>query len=156
MAKFNMQLPKDVMSDLKKINSNADKIFGDMTRAGAEEALNAVRSNAPADIKPYAKLSKTYKTPSDGGINTKVFFSGYLPFSTPGRTSFVRRGRGGGRVYSTSKGVPADFLAILYEYGRSNAPFPKRPFFRRSFNQGRIEKAMLEAQKTASGGLLDE
>jgi hypothetical protein len=155
MAKFDMQLPKDVMSDLKKIDSNAEKIFGDMTRAGAEVALNEVRSNAPSNLKPYAKLTKTYKTPSDGGINTKVFFSGYLPFSTPNRTSFLRRGRGGGKVYSTTKGVPADFLAILYEYGRSNAPFPKKPFFRRSFNQGRIEKAMLEAQKTASGGILE-
>ena len=155
MAKFDMQLPKDVMSDLKKIDSNAEKIFGDMTRAGAEVALNEVRSNAPSNLKTYAKLTKTYKTPSDGGINTKVFFSGYLPFSTPNRTSFLRRGRGGGKVYSTTKGVPADFLAILYEYGRSNAPFPKKPFFRRSFNQGRIEKAMLEAQKSASGGILE-
>lgn len=156
MARFNMQLPDDVMKDLKKISSNSEKMFGDMTRAGAEVALSEVRANAPASIKAYAKLTKTYKTPSDGGINTKVFFSGYLPFSTPNRTSFVRRGRGGGKVYSTTKGVPADFLAILYEYGRSNAPFPKRPFFRRSFNQGRIEKAMLDAQKTASGGILDE
>jgi hypothetical protein len=101
-------------------------------------------------------LTRTYKTPSDDGINTKVIFSGYLPFSTPGRTSFLRRGRGGGKVYSTSKGVPADFLAIIFEYGRSNAPFPKRPFFRRSFNEAKINKAMLDAQKTASGGILDE
>ena len=156
MAKFNMQLPNDVLSDLRKIDSNADKIFGDMTKAGAEVALSEVKANAPSNLSSYAKLTKTYKTPSDGGINTKVIFSGYLPFSTPNRTSFLRRGRGGGKVYSTTKGVPADFLAILYEYGRSNAPFPKKPFFRRSFNQGRIEKAMLEAQKTASGGILDE
>lgn len=156
MARFDMQLPKDLMSDLKKIDANAEKIFGEMTKAGAEVALDDVRSNAPEILKPYAKLTRTYKTPSNGGINTKVIFSGYLPFSTPNRNAFVRRGRGGGKVYSTSKGVPADFLAILYEYGRSNAPFPKRPFFRRSFNASKIEKAMLERQKTASGGILDE
>lgn len=155
MAKFDMQLPKDLMSDLRKLDKNADKIFGDMTKAGAEVALSAVRSTAPNILKPYAKLTRTYKTPSDGGINTKVIFSGYLPFSEK-RTEFLRRGRGGGKVYSTSKGIPADFLAIMYEYGRSNAPFPKQPFFRRSFNEGKIEKAMLEAQKTASGGILDE
>lgn len=155
MAKFDMQLPKDLMSDLRKLDTNADKIFGDMTKAGASVALSEVRSNAPDILKPYAKLTRTYKTPSDDGINTKVIFSGYLPFSG-NRTSFLRRGRGGGKVYSTSKGVPADFLAIMYEYGRSNLPFPKRPFFRRSFNEAKINKAMLDAQKTASGGILDE
>lgn len=155
MAKFDMQLPKDLMSDLRKLDTNADKIFGDMTKAGAEVALSAVRSTAPDILKPYAKLTRTYKTPSDDGINTKVIFSGYLPFSGK-RTEFLRRGRGGGKVYSTSKGVPADFLAIMYEYGRSNAPFPKKPFFRRSFNEAKINKAMLDAQKTASGGILDE
>lgn len=155
MAKFDMQLPKDLMSDLRKLDTNADKIFGDMTKAGAEVALSAVRSTAPDILKPYAKLTRTYKTPSDDGINTKVIFSGYLPFSGK-RTDFLRRGRGGGKVYSTSKGVPADFLAIMYEYGRSNAPFPKKPFFRRSFNEAKINKAMLDAQKTASGGILDE
>lgn len=155
MAKFDMQLPKDLMSDLRKLDTNADKIFGDMTKAGAEVALSAVRSTAPDILKPYAKLTRTYKTPSDDGINTKVIFSGYLPFSGK-RTDFLRRGRGGGKVYSTSKGVPADFLAIMYEYGRSNAPFPKKPFFRRSFNEAKINKAMLDAQKTASGGIIDE
>lgn len=155
MAKFDMQLPKDLMSDLRKLDTNADKIFGDMTKAGAEVALSAVRSTAPDILRPYAKLTRTYKTPSDDGINTKVIFSGYLPFSGK-RTEFLRRGRGGGKVYSTPKGVPADFLAIMYEYGRSNAPFPKKPFFRRSFNEAKINKAMLDAQKTASGGILDE
>lgn len=155
MAKFDMQLPKDLMSDLRKLDTNADKIFGDMTKAGAEVALSEVRSNAPDILRPYAKLTRTYKTPSDDGINTKVIFSGYLPFSG-NRTEFLRRGRGGGKVYSTSKGVPADFLAILFEYGRSNAPFPKHPFFRRSFNEAKINKAMLDAQKTASGGIIDE
>lgn len=155
MAKFDMQLPKDLMSDLRKLDSNADKIFGDMTKAGATVALSEVRSNAPDMLKPYAKLTRTYKTPSDNGINTKVIFSGYLPFSGK-RTEFLRRGRGGGKVYSTSKGIPADFLAIIFEYGRSTSPFPKRPFFRRSFNEAKINKAMLNAQKTASGGILDE
>lgn len=155
MAKFDMQLPKDLMSDLRKLDTNADKIFGDMTKAGAEVALSAVRSTAPDILKPYAKMTRTYKTPSDDGINNKVIFSGYIPFSG-NRTEFKRRGRGGGKVYSTSNGIPADFLAIMYEYGRSNAPFPKHPFFRRSFNEGKIKKAMLDAQKTASGGILDE
>lgn len=155
MAKIDVQLPKDLMSDLRKLDSNADHIFGEMTKAGANVALSEVKANAPAILRPFAKMTRTYKTPSDDGINNKVIFSGYLPFSG-NRKEFKRRGRGGGKVYSTSKGIPADFLAIMYEYGRSNAPFPKKPFFRRSFNEGKIKKAMLDAQKTASGGILDE
>ena len=54
------------------------------------------------------------------------------------------------------KGIPVDFLAMVYEYGRSGYPFPKKPFFRKAWNKGKIEQAMLEAQKRASGGLLDE
>lgn len=154
MARFELELPTEIMNDIKRINDNADNIFGGMTKAGAEVVLNNVKSNAPSKIQHYAKLSKIYKTPSDGGINTKVYFSGYMPFSD-GRNAFKRRGRGGGKVYTTTKGIPADFIAIMYEYGRSNAPFPKKPFFRKSFKKAQIDKAMLDAQKRLSGGLLE-
>lgn len=156
MAKLNVVLPDDVIKDFKKVYNNTDKIFGDMTKAGAEVVKNNVKSNVPlSSMSSHVKVSRTYRTPSDGGINTKVYFSGYLPFSG-NRKTFVRRNRAGGKVYATDKGVPADFLAQVYEYGRSNRPFPKKPFFRRSFNKEQITKAMLKAQKQASGGLLDE
>lgn len=155
MARFIDALPDDVMKDLNKIYNNTDKILGEMTKAGAQVALNNIKSSAPLPgLASHAKLTKTYKTPSDGGINNKVVFTGYLPFSG-GRTRFTRSG-GSGKSYSTEKGVPADFLAILYEYGRSGAPFPKKPFIRKSFNKGQIEAAMKKAQKEASGGILDE
>lgn len=156
MAKFQATLPDDLIKDFKKIEKNTDKILGEMTRAGAEVTMNNVKSSVPLPkLSAYVKLSKTYKTPSDDGINTKVYFSGYLPFSG-NRTVFIRRGRSGGKVYTTTKGVPADFLAQIYEYGRSTRPFPKKPFFRKSFRKNQIEQAMLKAQKRASGGLLDE
>lgn len=156
MARFMMQLPEDVMKDFKKLGDNYEKIFGAMTKAGAEVAANNVRASVPlSELASCVKLSKTYKTPSDDGINTKVYFSGYLPFKG-NRTTFSRRGRAGGSVYTTTKGIPAGFLAQIYEYGRSNRPFPKKPFFRRAFRAGEIERAMLKAQKEASGGLLDE
>lgn len=154
MPKFELQLPEAIMKDLQKIYDNADEIFGEMTKAGAEVALRNAQTNAPANIAQYAKLTKTYKTPTDGGINTKVIFSGYLPFSG-NRKSFSRSGKKGGKAYVTNKGVPVDFLANLYEYGRSNAPFPKHPFFRKAFNKAQIEKAMLSAQKRASGGIIE-
>ena len=154
MARFVREMPKEIMDDFKKIHDNAEEIFGEMTRAGAEVALNNVKANVPlSDLGRYVKMSKTYKTPSDGGINTKVYFSGYMPFKG-NRKTFSRRGRSGGQVYTTTKGVPADFLAQVYEYGRSGRPFPKKPFFRKSFRKAQIEKAMLKAQERASGGLL--
>ena len=156
MARFVMNYPNDVLKDLRQIYDNADEIFGGMTRAGAEVALNAMIEKCPNDkLKDYAKLTKTYKTPSDGGINTKAMFTGYLPFSDPHRKYFSRKG-GNGETYVTDKGVPADFLAKLYEHGRSNAPWPKQPFVRKAFNKQKIEKAMLAEQKRLSHGLLDE
>lgn len=154
MALYSAMLPDDVIDDLKRISSNSEEIFGEVTKAGAEVALSNVRSSAPLpEIASHAKLSRSYKTPSDGGINTKVYISGYLPFKG-NRTTFSRKG-GNGSTYVTSKGIPISFLAILYEYGRSGYPFPKKPFFRKSFNQGEIESAMLKKQKELTGGLLE-
>ena len=155
MARFELQLPTEIMRDFDKIHKNADHIFGEMTRAGAEVVESNMRNGAPDVLKPYIKLTKTYKTPTDDGINTKSYISGYIPFSNKNRKSFSRSG-GNGDTYSTSKGVPADFLAKVYEYGRSGLPFPKHPFVRKAFKKGEIEQAMLKAQKIASGGLLDE
>lgn len=155
MAQFKVVLPDDVMKDFKKVYDNTEEIFGAMTEAGAKVAMSNVKASVPkAEMARYVKLTKTYRTPTDGGINTKVYFSGYLPFKG-NRKTFARRGRSGGAVYTTTKGIPVDFLAQVYEYGRSGKPFPKKPFFRKSFNKGSIEKAMLKAQKDASGGLLE-
>lgn len=156
MAKFNAILPDDVMKDFKKIYNNTDEIFGGMTKAGAEVVMSNVKAGVPIpEMASHVKLTKTYKTPSDGGINTKVIISGYLPFSNPNRKYFSRSGANG-KTYVTTKGVPVDFLANVFEYGRSGKPFPKKPFFRRSFRASQIEAAMKKAQKELSGGLLDE
>lgn len=142
MARFTMQLPTDIMKDVQQINDNAENIFGEMTKAGADVALQNIRSNVPASFKnsnimSCLKITRTYKTPTDDGINTKVGFYGY---------------------FINHKGVktPAPLMANVVEYGRSNAPMTKHPFLRRSFNKGQIEEAMLKKQREASGGLLDE
>lgn len=157
MAKFQSELPTEIIKDFEKIYGDADEILGAMTKAGAEAVADKVRATCPTELKPYVKISRTYKTPSDNGINTKVYISGYLPFSNPNREYFLRRAKAGGTVYSTTKGVPTDFLANLYEYGRSSAPWKKKPFLRKAFNYREfIEQKMLEAQKQKSGGLLDD
>lgn len=140
MAKFEMQLPTEIMKDFEKVYNNSDKIFGEMTKAGAEVVNSNIRANVPKAIRnskmmDCLKITKVYKTPSDDGINTKVGFYGYF-------------------VNEDGKTVPAPLVANVFEYGRSNALFPKQPFMRKSFKKGDIEKAMLKAQKQASGGLL--
>ena len=142
MAKFEMELPEELMKDLTTINDNADKIFGEMTKAGAEVVYKNIQSNIPksfigSNIMHCLKMTRVYKTPTDGGINTKVGFYGY---------------------FKNKKGhvVPAPLVANVFEYGRSNLPFKKHPFLRKSFKKNQIEQAMLQAQKKASGGLIDE
>ena len=141
MAKFEMQLPTEIMKDIQKIYSNADEIFGEMTKAGAEVVNRNIEANVPQSIRNSKmmnclKVTKTYKTPSDDGINTKVGFYGYFE-------------------NEDGKIVPAPLVANVFEYGRSNLPFPKHPFMRKSFKKGEIEQALLKAQKRASGGLLE-
>lgn len=156
MAKMNLVLPDDIIKEFKKIEGNTEKIFGEMTKAGAEVVKGNIKATVPLkEMASHVKLTRVYRTPSDGGLNTKVYLHGYLPFKGNRRT-FSRRGRSGGKVYITDKGIPVDFLAQIYEYGRSTTPFPQKPFLRSAFRTKQIEKAMLEAQKRASGGLLDE
>ena len=142
MAKFNMELPQEIMRDFEKIHGATDEIFGKMVEAGAEVVLNNVKANVPDGIRSsemMANLIKTkaYKTPSDDGINSKVLFAGYF-------------------IDKDGRRKPAPLVANVFEYGRSGAKFPKQPFFRKSFRKSDIEAAMLKAQKSASGGLLDE
>lgn len=155
MAKMDVVLPDDVMKDFKEIYDNADEIFGEMTRAGAQVVLDKAKQKCPnKELAKYFKLSKTYKTPSDGGINTKIYASGYIPFSDPNRKYFSRSAKG--TMYHTDKGVPVDFLLKLYEYGRSTAPFPKSPFFRSCFSDLSITEAMLKTQIRISNGRLGD
>ena len=139
MAKLTMELPNDIIEDFRKIYDDYDHIVGEMTRAGAQVVYNNVVRNVPAGIADSEmmkclKVTRTYKTPSDGGTATKVGFFGYFK-------------------NKHGKITPAPLVANVFEYGSSH--HPKQPFFRRAFNGPQIEAAMLEAQKKASGGLLE-
>lgn len=140
MAKFQLELPLEIIKEAETLEKNADEIFGEMTRAGADVVLENVKRNVPpgwhgSRIMKCIKTTKTYHTPSDDGIATKVIISGYF------------KNRNGIRT-------PAPLVANVTEYGSTKQP--KRPFFRKSFKKSQIEKAMLEAQKKLSGGILDE
>ena len=135
MARFEMFVPEEIEKQLGKLYNDTPKIFGAMTKAGAQVVAEELKATAPhPDIAANIKLTKVYETPSDGGINTKVLIVG--------RT----------KVSNASLAL----VANCYEYGRSNRPFPRKPFLRKAFNQGRIEKVMKDKQKEMTGGLLDE
>ena len=142
MAKFEISLPTQLMNDLRKIYDNADEIFMAMTQAGAEAVRDNMIQFAPpafkdSNIMNCLKITRPYKTPTDGGINTKVAFYGY---------------------FENKEGVvtPAPLVVNVFEHGRSHPSFKKHPFIRKSFNRSNIREAMLKAQKEASGGLIDE
>ena len=142
MAQFKMELPKDIIEQMEKVERDCEKIFGDMTKAGAEVVMRNIRANAPSGIRnsPMMKnlvMTKIYKTPSDDGINTKVAFYGYFENENGVKT-------------------PAPLVGNVFEYGRSGLKFPKQPFMRQSFNEAQIRSAMLKVQRQESGGLLED
>ncbi len=132
MAKFNAELPNDIIKQIEGIEKNTEKMLAEMTEAGASIVLSNIKSNVPnswysSNIMKCLKVTRTYKTPSDDGVNTKVAFYGY----------FINR---------NNERIPAPLVANVTEYGRSNSPYPKKPFLRRSFKKAQIEKAMQSVQ----------
>ena len=126
-----MELPTDLIDIFSTLEQNEKKMLQDMTKAGAKVVLKNIKANVPSsfhgsNIMKCLKTTKTYETPSDDGINTKVAFYGYF-------------------INKDGKRVPAPLVCNVFEFGRSNRH--KRPFLRKSFNASEIEKAMLQVQK---------
>jgi hypothetical protein len=137
MAKFSAELPNDLIQQFDGLEKNCTDIFGEMVEAGAETVYKNVQSNMTKsfdDTTPLEKglkKTKTYKTPSDDGINVKVAFYGY-------DSSKVTK--------KYPKGVPIPLMAMAREYGTSSGE-RKKPFFRKSFKKTEIEQAMLQVQE---------
>lgn len=133
MARFNAELPNDIIKQIEELEGSTEKMLSEMTEAGAKIVFDNIKAGVPAawldsNIMSCLQITKTYKTPSDDGINTKVAFYGYFK-------------------NEEGKIVPAPLVANVTEYGRSNSPYPKKPFLRKAFRKVQIEKAMLSVQK---------
>lgn len=158
MAKIKVKLPTDIINAFNKLDKSASLMCTEMTRKGAEVSYdNVVRNMEKVFDDPRAKLeplkkclkiTRSYVTPSDDGINTKVGFYGY----------FINR---------YGKRVPAPLVVYAREYGtyQKNVKHnpdarslkkdeymqlygeAKRPFFRKSFNKKQIMSAMDEVQE---------
>lgn len=130
MAGFNVELPNELIKNFNDIANNSEKMLGEMTQAGAEVVYKIVKSNMKGKFKSTKslekglKITKSYRTPSDDGINTKVGFYGYA-----------------------EDGTPIPLIALAREFGTSRGE-EKKPFFRKAFNQkSAITSAMLKVQE---------
>lgn len=139
MARFEMELPNDMIKAFERMNAETKDMLGEMTQAGAEQVMKNIKANVPdsfrdSDIMRCLHLSKVYETPSDDGINTKVAFWGYFtPKKSPGQKWIKTRG--------TDK-MAAELVVNVFEYGRSDGTLKKHPFVRKSFNKKQIIDAM--------------
>ena len=133
MAKFTGSLPTELIKQFETLELNTEKMLGEMVETGAEVARQNIEAKMPRALRESLEsdniiVSRVYKTPSDDGINCQAMIVGYF-------------------TNKNGEKIPAPLVANVFEYGRSNSPFPKQPFFRRSFNKGQIEKAMLRVQE---------
>ena len=136
MAKFNAELPNDLIKVFDELETNAPMMMGEMCKAGATVVYNKVVSGLGRAFKRTEtllkglKITKVYETPSDGGINVHIGFYGYDAESAS-------------KAYP--KGKPIPLIAMAREYGTSSGE-KKKPFFRKSFAKKEIEEAMMEVQ----------
>lgn len=133
MARFEGGLPKDLIKIFEDLDINTEKMLGEMVKAGAEVARSNVKAKMPQALRAGLTdkniiLTKVYKTPSDDGINCQAMISGYF-------------------TNKDGKRTPAPLVANMFEYGSRSRKYPKKPFFRSSFNKSQIEKAMLKVQE---------
>lgn len=141
MARFNAELPNDLIKTFEDLETNASEMMGEMCKAGASVVYNKVIKNLGKAFKStetlikHLKITKVYKTPTDDGINVHIGFYGYHETR---------------KTKKHPKGVPIPLIAMAREYGTSvdgKNHEQKKPFLRKSFAKKDIEQAMLEAQK---------
>ena len=137
MARFQSELPHDLIKVFEDLETNCDEMFGEMCKAGAEVVHAKVKTNMAKvfkntrSLEKGLKITKVYKTPSDDSINVHIGFYGYVPDSP--------------KTKRHPYGTPIPLIAMAREYGTSSGE-EKKPFFRRSFSKKEIEQAMQQVQ----------
>jgi hypothetical protein len=137
MARFQAELPNDLIKEFEELETNCTDMFGEMVEAGAKTVQQNVQKNMKSAFKDTAPLEKglkktrVYNTPSDDGVNVHIGFYGY---------------DGNKITKAHPKGVPIPLMAMAREYGTSSGE-GKKPFFRKSFKKKEIESAMEQVQE---------
>lgn len=143
MARWQSELPNDLIKEFEELGANCTEMMGEMVKAGAETVYQNVQNNMKSafkttnSLKKGLKVTKVYKTPSDDGTNVHIGFYGY-------DTDKITK--------QHPKGVPIPLIAMAREYGTSSGE-RKKPYFRKSFKKKEIESAMKRVQdKYIKGG----
>lgn len=151
MARLKLELPTDLIKQFETLEKKSDEIMGKATKAGAEVVYKNIKNNmssvfsgsTKSKMEAGLKITRTYKSPKKDTIGNFVGFYGYIPFSNPNRKYFARRGANG-TVYKTTKGVPREFLANLYEYGSNEKKITGARYIKKAQKKNEIETAMQE------------
>ncbi len=130
MARFQSQLPNNLIKELEELNKSTFKMMSEMTNSAAKKVCERVKVNMKKSFSDTDRLekclhiTKIYKTPSDDAVNARVYFSGYL---------------------DEEKKHPAPLIVAAREHGSSRGE-TRKPFFRRSFNKKEITEEMERVQ----------
>lgn len=137
MARFEDGFAYDLIKEFEELGANCTEMFSEMVKAGAGVVYENVFRNmgesfeSTASLDNALKMTKVYKTPSDGGTNVHIGFYGYKADSP--------------KTDRHPKGTPIPLIAMAREYGTSSGE-DKKPFFRKSFKTAEIEQAMKRVQ----------
>lgn len=145
---------EDIMAQIDEMQQRFPEVCEAMVEAGGEAVREEIYSNMPDTLYDAGRGStrggfyttEPYHTPSDGAINVKVYYDGYIETDD-------------GRV------IPYPLLVNAFEYGTSDrftkaggyrGSITKQPFFRKSFNKAKIEAAMRKVWEEKTKGILNE
>ena len=145
MAKFDLEVPNDIVKKFEDIDKNYDKIFGEMVDKAGDYVYSLIRANmsrvfkSTKSLEQGLKKTKVYKTQSDDGINVHIGFYGYTKGEKPVKVTTTSKS---GKKYTYNRsGVPIPLIAMAREYGTSRGE-AKKPFLRKSFKKKEIEAVM--------------
>lgn len=139
MARFDSELPNDLMKQLEALNSGGvDDMMNEMLNTAGDQVENEVRQNTrkvfknPGTLLGGLKKTRVYRTSTDDAKNVKIAFFGYV--------------KGSKKTPRHPKGTPIPLIALAREYGTSSGE-TKRPFLRPAFCKTKITDVMLKVQK---------
>ena len=142
MARFNEELPYDLIKELETLEGKTEIMMTEMLQKSAKQTYNLIKSNMKKSFKTTKSLeqgltiTKIYRTPSDDGLNVHIDFYGYVKDSKP--------------TERHPYGTPIPLIALAREYGTSwgsKDHEPKKPFMRKSFKKKEVLEIMKDVEK---------
>ena len=65
MARFEGELPNELIQQFERLQLNTEKMLEEMTKAGAQTVYSNMKAAAPKVLADHIVITRTYKTPSD-------------------------------------------------------------------------------------------